>query len=176
MLTASTTLILFLASNAVNAQVTTRRRTSSVGRIVAGVVVGCLVLLILCCVMARRRRRLRNPSATSYTAGGPGAGFYGTGGRPLFGAGGMFPLGKQNPNQNTTLPQHQQPAGGGYGYGNGVPNSYTGPTQNAAGGGYMPPPPPYGKEGSGYAPPPGPPPPAHTTGGQNDHFVGGFRS
>ncbi|KAF8823784.1 hypothetical protein HHX47_DHR9000234 [Lentinula edodes] len=170
--TASTTLILFLASNAVNAQVTTRRRTSSVGRVVAGIVVGCLVLLLLlisCCVMARRRRRLRNPSSTGYTAGGPGAGFYGTGGRPLFGAGGMFPLGKQSPNQNTTLPQHQQPAGGGYGYGNGVPNSYTGPTHNVVGGGYPqtspPPPPPYGKEGSGYAP-----------GGQNDQFVGGFRS
>ncbi|KAJ4475654.1 hypothetical protein J3R30DRAFT_3501589 [Lentinula aciculospora] len=179
---AKAVLIISLAFNEVNAQVTTRRRTSSVGRIVAGVVVGCLVLialLVLCCVMTRRRRRMRNNPSIGYTAGSNN-GFYGTGGRPLFGAGGMFPFGqqKQNYNQDTTFPP-QQPGGAQYGYGNNDPNAYA--AQPVGGGGYQPssqPPalPTYGKEGAGYAPPPGPPPPAHTTDGQNDHFVGGFRS
>ncbi|KAJ3991923.1 hypothetical protein F5050DRAFT_1048614 [Lentinula boryana] len=184
-ITITAALILPLTFHGVNAQITTRRRRTSVGGVVAGIVVGCLVLLallVLCCFLSRRRRRLRNNPAGF--AGGPGAGNYNgrTGGRPLFGNGGMFAFGKQNYNQDQTLPQHQQPVGGAqYGYGNNNPNSYAG--QNGVGGEtpgnanqMASPPPPYGKEGAGFAPPPGPPPPAHTTGAQNDQFVGGFRT
>lgn len=95
-----------------------------------------------------------------YTGTGTGNGRFGA--IPMFGArnggGGFFGGGKQNYDNNSTLPQHQQPVDAGYG------NDPYASTPAGTGGGFSgTAPPPYGKDGAGYAAPPGPPPPAHTT-------------
>jgi len=168
-------LALTLNVDSANAQVT-RRRGSSTGRIVGGVIAAIVVLLLLlflCTCAARRRRASRvnnmatgGPGYTNNTGTGWGFNRFGRGG----GGGGFFG-GKQNYDNTSTLPQHQQPVGAGYGN-----DPYT-TAPAGTGGGFSntAPPPPYGKDGATYAVPPGPPPPAHTT-GQNGQFVGGFRS
>ncbi|KAG7092873.1 hypothetical protein E1B28_009185 [Marasmius oreades] len=159
------------------AQIVTRRRQSSVGRVIAGVVVGCVALIaltIFCCFIMMRRRRASRLAGTNATTGG----FSGVGGKPLFGGGniGWSPFRKHN-NTGAT--------GTGPGYGNSHGLQHAGPygpsqgnpQQGPYGQGQYPPPPDYnsGKPEGGYGPPPGPPPAAHTADGGNNHFIGGFR-
>ncbi|THU88601.1 hypothetical protein K435DRAFT_781983 [Dendrothele bispora CBS 962.96] len=183
-----TTLLLFLCQTLLsNAQsFRSSRRTSSVGRIVAGVVVGCLVLialLIFFLIMLRRRRRLRNQAVitpgTAPSAGGF-SGFGGFSGKPMFG-GGHTQTGPYNNQYNgqSQQPYYGQPQGGGYGTGGYGYGQGQGQSQfNTAD--VIPPssPPPYGTNTNQFKPPSGPPPPAaaHTTGNQGENFVGGFKS
>lgn len=97
------------------------------------------------------------PGYSNNTGTGMGYGRFGA--IPLLGAqngGGFFGGGKHNYDNNSTLPQHQQPVQGA-GYGN---DPYaTAPAGSFSNTG----PPPYGKDGASYAASPGPPPPAHIT-------------
>ncbi|KAF9471956.1 hypothetical protein BDN70DRAFT_998404 [Pholiota conissans] len=195
----STTILLFFAlSQPAYAQIT-HHRTVSAGRIIAGCIVGGLAIIlffILCAMMMRRRRtgpwNAGNGNQTHY---GPKPMFGGPWGRGYGGQTNDSPMGPytiQGSNYNnynngyTTTPQpvppaHQSPASHNPEYPS--PNDPLPPPtygQDADyGRKYSPPagpPPTHNTTNHGpFSPPPGPPPAAHVN-GQNDQFVGGFRS
>ncbi|KAJ7720854.1 hypothetical protein DFH07DRAFT_858263 [Mycena maculata] len=143
---------------------------SSTSRIIAAVIVVAVVLLVVFMCYARRRRRAQ----TGPILGGPM-------GKPsrFGGVGGGFTRPWAQTQNNQFQNQNQ---GQNYQYPQAAPGTEYPPM--AAG---EPKPPPYtsepgtfespaGQQGQGsYAAPPGPPPQAHVNGQQNS-FVGGFRT
>ncbi|KAF9552687.1 hypothetical protein CPC08DRAFT_714401 [Agrocybe pediades] len=197
-------ILLALVSNA-NAQIGFRRRSTSIGRIVAGCVVGGVFLLfflcLLCIMMRKRRARAR------YLRNNPGAPVPGslTGWSPIYSGGPMSRFGVGGRNTGGSYQQHNSAANGPQtsNYNSNAPVSTPQATTNANPEYPAPnaplPPPAYGKDANyngqfnpppgpppngastsnNAAPPPVPPPAAYTGNGKqndNDHFVGGFRN